>query len=201
MATFSEYARFVLGFVFLSSGWPKLRAPGDFKEAVQNYQIGPRVLSSLVGTTLPSVEVVIALMLLAGIFASLASFVATGFLLMFISAASINLVRGRVIDCGCAGSISPKHIGWGRITRDAVLLALAAAFAWHTASGAREIVSPLGGDPWRFSGIEIIPVALTAWLIVASEQLVEEGRRFLRLRLEVSRRVNALSTPLAADRP
>lgn len=122
--------RFVLGFVFLFASLPKLAAPRDFARAVANYQLLPHRFVSHVARLLPALEFVAAMCLLAGVAIPVVAAMASALLLAFAAAVAINLLRGRVIECGCGGLAAPKTIGPGLVARDVALAVAAAALAW-----------------------------------------------------------------------
>ena len=161
--------RLLLGFVFLSSSLPKLAAPDDFRRALSNYRLLPFHLVRPVAVWLPRLELVLALMLMAGVATRAVAFLAAAALLVFSIAVAINLGRGRRIDCGCFGGSSPREITWRLVGRDVALAAAAVAVA----------ASP--SPSWV--GSESVAVTLTAVLAVLIGQLLSE---WLRLRRALS---------------
>lgn len=117
--------RFVLAFVFLNAALPKLLAPREFERAVANYAILPSVLVGPVGRWLPRLELVCAGALFVGVVPAPFSFVAGVLLVLFTAAVAINLLRGRLIDCGCYGATTRTRLTWSLAARDAALAAIA----------------------------------------------------------------------------
>lgn len=115
----------LLGGIFLFSAVPKLRRPRGFVLTVLEYRVLPSRLSYFYGWLLPSVELFIALLLLSGVAIRLAGALTALLLLSFIIAVSINLARGRSLDCGCFGKKAKRKIGKGLLLQDGFLLAAA----------------------------------------------------------------------------
>lgn len=120
-------SRYGVGFVFLAASIPKLVGRADFEHAVSGYQLLPASWVSVVSRALPLVELVCAIGLLAGVFVPVGAGIAAVCLLMFATAAGLNLIRGRAVDCGCGGAGASRQIGWDLVIGD-IGLAAAAAF-------------------------------------------------------------------------
>jgi hypothetical protein len=123
--------RFILGFAFFAAAVPKLVAAGDFQRAVANYALLPPVLVRPVATWLPRLELLCASALLLGVAITPVAIGVAALLAVFASAVTTNLLRGRTIDCGCAGAVAPRQIGWGLVAGDLLLagMAIVAAIA------------------------------------------------------------------------
>lgn len=115
--------RWFLGLVFLAAGLAKIRQQ-EKSTAVDRYGILPHPLVRPVAASLPIVEVVLAIALLAGIFPVLTGAVVALVLCAFSWAIALNLRRGRRFDCGC-GLDTDAPISWTMIARNALLVLLA----------------------------------------------------------------------------
>ena len=114
-----------LGLVFLASAIPKLRDPRRFVLATIEYRILPPDVSRLYASVIPPLELFGALALLGGIGVRSAALL-IGFLLVnFLIALSVNIARGREIDCHCFGAGTRRRVGWSALWQDLVLLAIA----------------------------------------------------------------------------
>jgi len=111
-------ARWLLGVVFVSAALPKIIAPAAFAKIVYGYGLVPPELINAVAIVLPHVEMVAGTALAAGVLIRPAVRVLFGLLILFISATSINWIRGHVFDCGCF-----SVIGQTTHTTPAVILA------------------------------------------------------------------------------
>jgi uncharacterized membrane protein YphA (DoxX/SURF4 family) len=95
----------VLGFVLFFAGAAKLFEPNGARESILAYRLGiPNSIATPLGYALPAFEVVIGLLLLAGIFVRFAALANSVLMVMFILAIIQVWARGYTIDCGCFGS-------------------------------------------------------------------------------------------------
>ena len=127
--------RLLLGLVFVYASLDKIANPAAFAGIVYQWQtLGP-VPSNVLAVTLPWVELVAGLLLVAGVWKRADAAVVALMLVMFIVAAVFVLVRGIDVDnCGCtsvaAAGPAPtwppdwmRGVGWYLITRNLVFLA------------------------------------------------------------------------------
>lgn len=122
---FSETAlvlRMVLGWIFLSSAIGKLRQPVDFIKAVARYQVLPRRLSYLVGSSLIPVEASLAMSHLTGWLLRIAAITGLATLCSFAVVIAWNLERD--LPCLCFGVQSKDRVS-GRTLARLLLLATA----------------------------------------------------------------------------
>jgi uncharacterized membrane protein YphA (DoxX/SURF4 family) len=123
-------ARLVLGGVMLVAGALKVTKPEVSARAVQAYQLLPFDLATYVGYGLPILEVVIGLLLVAGLFTRASAAVAGVLLVAFIIGIASAWARGLSIDCGCfgeGGTIDPSATRYlEEIIRDVGLVLCAA---------------------------------------------------------------------------
>ena len=116
--------RLVLGAVFMYAAWTKLRAsPLIFAMSVDSYRLLPEWAVLLVAYTLPWLELLVGVLLLAGVWLRYVAASASAILVMFFALMLRSYVQGEGIDCGCFGvgeAISPKTL-----LRDGGLLAAA----------------------------------------------------------------------------
>ena len=123
-------ARLVLGGVMLVTGALKVTKPEVSARAVQAYQLLPFDLATYVGYGLPILEVVIGLLLVAGLFTRASAAVAGVLLVAFIIGIASAWARGLSIDCGCfgeGGTIDPSATRYlEEIIRDVGLVLCAA---------------------------------------------------------------------------
>jgi len=139
----------VLGIIFLASAVPKLRHPTGFVLAVLEYRVLPPRLSWFYARLVPPLEFLLALLLLTGTAVRPAAAVVSVLLFSFLVAISVNLARGRDLDCHCFGKATRRQIGWRLLLQDGILLGAAIAVAVV----ASEWVAP---EPWsvfRLSGL------------------------------------------------
>jgi uncharacterized membrane protein YphA (DoxX/SURF4 family) len=128
----STAARLILAGVFLYAGAAKVGDLAASGRAVSAYQLLPADLARVVGAVLPFVELVLGVLLLAGLATRLAAVVAATLLVVFVAGIVSAWARGLAIDCGCFGGGGQLAAGqrpsYGpEVARDVALL-LAALF-------------------------------------------------------------------------
>jgi uncharacterized membrane protein YphA (DoxX/SURF4 family) len=179
--------RFVLAFVLLSSSIPKLAAPAEFARAVRNYRLVPARVNREVAAWLPRLELALALTLLFGVVVRLAAAMAALAFVGFAVAVSINLARGRRIDCGCYSSVSPRAIGWVLVVRN-LLLALLAVCLVLLPPGALSVTALWSSQSAPLAVSDGVAVALIAAAVVVAQLLLDEVIRVRRAVASVGRR-------------
>jgi uncharacterized membrane protein YphA (DoxX/SURF4 family) len=128
-------ARVVTGGVWIWAGLLKLPHPQESVLAVRAYQLLPGGAASTVGHLLPILEVVVGVLLVAGLLTRPAAVVSGLLFVAFIVGIASVWARGISIDCGCfgGGGYDPdaaSHYPW-EIARDVGLLLLSAYVAWQ----------------------------------------------------------------------
>ncbi len=122
-------ARLGLAAVFLVSGVLKAIDPDATYVAVRAYDLLPKLGVALVAGVLPWLEIVIGLLLLAGIATRAVAVVSAVLLLGFMAGVAQARARGLSIDCGCfggGGAVDPGQTTYGlELLRDAGFLLMA----------------------------------------------------------------------------
>lgn len=155
MQELAVIAAFALGATLLASGVEKLRDRTGFVLAVMEYRILPTRLSIVYGRALPFAEVLVGLALIAGFVPLAAGAAALALLASFLVGVTVNMARGRELDCHCFGSRSNEPLGWLTVIRILVLGACGSAvIVW---SGAALVRTP---------GATVVPDALAALAII-----------------------------------
>jgi hypothetical protein len=104
---------------------------------IYNYRIVPGALVNLMALVMPWIELLCGLAMILGIWTDTARAIIAAMLVVFITAISINLMRGNAIDCGCfdvttAGKTRQERLAdmhWV-ILRDLGMLLMAAQGWW-----------------------------------------------------------------------
>lgn len=129
--------RLVLGAFFVYASLDKIWSPAAFAKIVYQWQVVGPVPSNLVAVSLPWVELLAGLLLLAGVWKRESALVIALMLVVFIVSAGSVIARGIDIEnCGCvsvakaeaASSWPPawtKGVGWFLVSRNLVLLGAA----------------------------------------------------------------------------
>src|SRR5438445_228092 len=92
-------ARLALGSTWVVAGIAKLAQRGSRGDSVAEFGLLPRRLADAVGRALPWAELALGLLLLAGLWTSAAAAASAALLVAFTLAISINLARGRRVEC------------------------------------------------------------------------------------------------------
>jgi uncharacterized membrane protein YphA (DoxX/SURF4 family) len=125
----STAMRLVLGTVLLVAGAMKIIDPQASVAAVRAFELLPGGLVTVVGWGLPFLELVLGVLLVAGVAVRPAALATAVLLAGFVAAVASAAVRGLSIDCGCFGGGGPVPPGQtayaGEILRDLALLAAA----------------------------------------------------------------------------
>jgi uncharacterized membrane protein YphA (DoxX/SURF4 family) len=131
--------RLLLGAFFVYASLDKIASPAAFAKVVSQWQVVGPVPSNLVAVTLPWIELVAGLLLLAGAWKREAALVIALLLVVFIVAAASVMARGiDVLNCGCVSVVADavpsawppawtKGVGWFLVARNLVLLGAAVA--------------------------------------------------------------------------
>jgi len=124
-------ARLVLGVVLIWAGVGKVASPAVSARAVRAYQILPYDFAGYVGYALPVVEILIGLLVVAGLFTRVSALIGALLMLAFITGISWAWAHGYSIDCGCfggGGTIAASQTQYPlEIARD---VGIAACAAW-----------------------------------------------------------------------
>jgi len=107
--------------------YQKLRQWEIFRAALANYGLLPDALVAPTALSLPVLELIAGIALLADPFRAAGSALSVAVLLAVTGAVAINVSRGRVdIDCGCGGLEGRQRLSWGLVARNAALMLAAA---------------------------------------------------------------------------
>jgi uncharacterized membrane protein YphA (DoxX/SURF4 family) len=136
--------RLALGAFFVYASLDKIWSPAAFAKIVYQWQVVGPVPSNLVAVTLPWIELVAGLLLVAGVWKRESALVIALMLVVFIVAAGSVMARGiDVENCGCvsvekadAPSAWPpawtRGVGWFLVSRNLALLGAALALVFLT---------------------------------------------------------------------
>ena len=115
-------ARLILGGVIFVAGALKVGTIGESILAVRAYRLLPYELTSVVGTLLPFGEIILGLLIMAGVFTRITGILGALLMLAFTIAIGSAWARGWTLDCGCFG-------GGGVISAEEAF----AAYPWEIA--------------------------------------------------------------------
>ncbi len=96
--------RLLLGGVWIVAGVLKVTDPDASVRAVRAYRLLPETAAQLVGAGLPAVEIVLGVLLVAGLGVRVAGVASALLMAAFVVGIASAWARGLQIDCGCFGS-------------------------------------------------------------------------------------------------
>jgi thiol-disulfide isomerase/thioredoxin len=191
--------RLLLAAVFVVSAVSKLRDAAGARQAIEDFGL-PRPLVRPIAAALPIVELGLGVLLVVADPA--ATLGAVGSLLLlsaFTATIVLNLLRGRQVDCHCFGRLSGGPAGWRTVTRNAVLLLLAAV-PLRDAGGMPSL--PAAADDYTAAelGTTAVLVVMSACIVVLALLLQTLVRRYggVLLRLEALESHVGLAAPAPA---
>jgi len=119
--------RIIFGAMFLISGFNKSTDLYSFGRTVIRYNILPEIFVPYAAITIPFLEILLGLLLIAGFRVKSSSFLSMTLLALFTFFIAVNVIRGETFDCGCFnlkifGLGIDERIGWKLILRNAVIL-------------------------------------------------------------------------------
>jgi hypothetical protein len=163
--------RFMLAFVFLTAAIPKLLGRREFERAVANYALLPPAVVGPVAAWLPRLELAGAVALLVGILVVPVAIALCVLLVAFALAVAVNLLRGRLIDCGCFSSVAPRRIGWPLVGADLGLAGMAATVALADPAVLAVITPDSGSSLSSAEGVAVVTLAavlVLGYLLISS---------------------------------
>jgi hypothetical protein len=103
----------------------KLKAPGVFRAAMEDYQLIPSNLLTISAILLIILELMSSVLVLVSLTRSAGLLIMAVLLFFYATAISINLHRGRRdIDCGCNGPATTQALSWWLVFRNLLFLGL-----------------------------------------------------------------------------
>lgn len=94
-------SRLLIGGMMIAASYYKIVEPESFARSIYFYHIVPGYLINLVAITLPWLELILGVAVIAGFWYRGAVLWANVLLIVFIAALTSTIVRGLDIDCGC----------------------------------------------------------------------------------------------------
>jgi uncharacterized membrane protein YphA (DoxX/SURF4 family) len=182
--------RFILGTLFFIAGLAKVARRADFEHALERYDLLPPRSVAPVATWLPRAELVAAVFLLVGLEMPVAAGALAAFLAVFSVAIAVNLLRGRIIDCGCFGPAAPEKITWLSVARNGALFAMALIVASVRPAALTVVSAFTAGPSATISGSDAFALLIAGALTALAFVLMDDARGLARsaslLRRELS---------------
>jgi len=105
--------RLILAGVLGFAGYIKMIEPHGARHAIMAYRLLPPSVAPFLGYALPAAEIVLAALLLVGLFVRISGLLSAVLMVLFIIGIASVWIRGYSIDCGCFG-------GGGDISADGI---------------------------------------------------------------------------------
>lgn len=198
-------ARLVLAGTFLVAGLAKLADRAAAVRSIIEFGVPARLATPL-GRLLPLAELAVACTLLFAATVWWGALGALALLLLFIVAISVNLGRGRKVDCHCFGQLSSRPAGWRTLVRNVALAAAAGLLIWqgprHAVPGAfGGLGSPQAGTLVTLAfGILVLALLLAeGWLLL--HLLSQNGRLLARVEALEARQGIGAASPASRQAP
>lgn len=122
--------RIALGGIFIYAAWAKLRDPWElYALAINSYEVLPLWAVELVARTLPWLELVVGVGLIAGIGLRIWSAATSLLLVVFFGLMVRAFAKGMQINCGCFGGTGDIISKW-TLLRDGSMLAGSLLLTW-----------------------------------------------------------------------
>lgn len=133
-----------LGLTLLLSGIAKIFDLRASARIVASVGILPNLWAKVFGRVLPFVEVVLALLLICGIYVQISLVLSLALFLSFIIANVYVILQGKDIACNCFGRLLSGTMGWGGVYHSLILLCCGAVAIVSPSLSIRELVETSG---------------------------------------------------------
>jgi putative oxidoreductase len=120
-------AQLVAGLIFLASALAKIADLSAFAGSVHNFHLEPvipMVATNFLAMTIPWVELVAGLALVAGVRPRAGAVVYTALLVVFTIGVVAAMARGLSFDCGCFGKAGAGPVGAKKLAENLVMIAV-----------------------------------------------------------------------------
>ena len=157
-----SWAPIALGVLFLVAGVSKAFDPFSFQTALGSYGV-PEAFHYSIALVLPTVEIIVAIMLLANWGRRMAALASLGMLAVFVVSISYGWARGTLEECGCFGPLLERSPAEALLI-DLLFVGMAAA-VWMDPGK-----KPLPMDGWRpmlLGFVGLVGLAMTGQFLAA----------------------------------
>ena len=167
---FLLFARLFVGGVFVVSGIAKwLDKPGT-EASMSRYRFLPVGSGKLIAGVFPVLELLVGLLLVVGLFTTVAAVGAVLLFVVFTGLIVYDLARGQNQSCHCFGRLSDEKLTPMAVVRNLVLMALSLLVAfgpagWFSLDSALGITRE-GAPAVQADAANVVPIALLALLAV-----------------------------------
>jgi len=115
--------RIGIGLVFIYASLDKVVHPDQFAEIMQDYELLPKTAVNAAALWLAWLEVVLGILLIAGVWVRPAALMVTGLTVIFIGGLAVALTRGIGLHCGCFSTDPGGEVRtWASLWQEGLLL-------------------------------------------------------------------------------
>ncbi|OGF14681.1 MAG: hypothetical protein A2W00_03990 [Candidatus Eisenbacteria bacterium RBG_16_71_46] len=118
-------SRIAVGLVMLAAALAKIGGPASFAAQIRHFRMLPDGPENLLAITLPWIELLAGLALVAGVRARAAAWLSLGLMAVFTLAVGQALGRGLDIECGCFGTADASRVGTSKLLQNLAILVVA----------------------------------------------------------------------------
>ena len=125
--TVRRVAQLGAGVIFLAAALPKIADLEAFAGSIHNFHMEPVIpiaAINVLAMTIPWIELLAGLALIANVKPRAGAFVYTGLLIVFTIAVGVALARGLSFECGCFGKAGAATIGAKKLVEYLAMIAL-----------------------------------------------------------------------------
>ncbi|MFD2169221.1 MauE/DoxX family redox-associated membrane protein [Tumebacillus lipolyticus] len=165
MEEIAFYGSVVIGMIFMSTGWSNFKKLEEHTGIIMAYKILPSRMASVFAKVDVWFQLLVSVLLLLGLFRQAALGIVTVLLLLYATAISVNMWRGRrEISCGCGGVMGDHHLSWSLVVRN-VLLAFVSGWLITVPVSLGCLDAVLAGAEWsEVLSIQVLQLHLVALL-------------------------------------
>ncbi|NRR24372.1 MauE/DoxX family redox-associated membrane protein [Brevibacillus sp. MS2.2] len=152
----------LIGFatLFFSTSVNKIRNLDSHFIMIKNYKIIPKKLIPFFLYTEITLEIIVGITLMLGLYQGLGIFIMIGLLSVYSLAISINLLKGNNnISCGCGGLVGDHKLSWKLVFRNLGFLAVA-VWLYQFDHNWSLIESIIAGDAFSYEMLVMIFIVL-----------------------------------------
>ena len=167
---FLLFARLFVGGVFVVSGVAKWVDKPGTEASMSRYRFLPVGSGKLIANVFPVLELAAGLLLVLGLFTTVAALGAVALFAVFTALVVYDLARGQNLSCHCFGRLSDERLTPMAVVRNLVLMALSLLVAfgptgWFSLDAALGIARE-GASAIQADAANVVPIVLLALLAV-----------------------------------
>lgn len=162
------FIRICIAIIFISSSISKYINFEKHIGIIEDYKILPPNWSKSLGNLDFSIEFVIGILLLLGLFQFWSGVIGSGLLLIYTIAIVINILRGRTeISCGCGGVMGNHNLCWKLVIRNISLISICIVISLN-----KELLFSLDAIIFRNKSLEVFGYKAWDTIFVSLQSII-----------------------------